>query len=398
MAKAKRRTRAKRARKPRPRAIEIALAGLAHDIRTPLTGILALSQLLQASELPQRERGWAEAIRGAADHLARLTTLVVDAAKAESTGLVLRDEPFSPLELAQSVAGSLTARAQGKALDVEIDIAKRLPGRINGDDVRLRSALENLIDNAVKFTERGIIGFTVSSAGAARGRVRLKFTITDSGIGITTADLKRLFRPFAQASEEVARRYGGAGLGLVFVKRIAKAMGGDLVVTSKPGRGSTFRLTVVMKDAASAMRRRGPGARPVAGLRVLCVEDNPYGRIVHSAVLRELGHVVNFVGSGEAAVEAVAGNEHDVVLMDIALSGLDGIEATRRIRAMPPPAGRIPIIGVSGRTEPRDAAAAMAAGMNAYLRKPASPTELNEALRMAAKLKRAGPAGSRAAK
>jgi len=226
--------------------------------------------------------------------------------------------------LAQSVAGSLTARAQGKALDVEIKIAKRLPGRISGDEVRLRSALENLIDNAVKFTERGRIGFTTSSAAMGRGRVRLTFTITDSGIGITAADLKRLFRPFAQASEEVARRYGGAGLGLVFVKRIAKAMGGDLVVTSKPGRGSTFRLTVVMKDASSAVRRRAPGATPAASLNVLCVEDNPYGRIVHSAVLRELGHVVNFVGSGEAAVETVAANEHDVVLMDIALAGIDG--------------------------------------------------------------------------
>jgi CheY-like chemotaxis protein len=389
MAKGKRRTRAKRARKPRARAIEVALAGLAHDIRTPLTGILALSQLLQASELPKRERGWAEAIRGAADHLARLTTLVVDAAKAGSAGIVLRDEPFSPRELAQSVAGSLTARAQGKALDVEIDIAARLPGRISGDEVRLRSALENLVDNAVKFTERGRIGFAASSAGAGRGRVRLTFTVTDSGIGITAADLKHLFRPFAQASEAVARRYGGAGLGLVYVKRIAKAMGGDLVVTSKPGRGSNFRLTVVMQDVAAAAGRRTPGTKPLAGLNVLCVEDNPYGRIVHSAVLRELGHAVTFVSSGEAAVEAAAGNEHDVVLMDIALSGIDGIEATRRIRALPPPAGRIPIIGVSGRTEPHDAAAAMAAGMNAYLRKPATPAELNEALRMAAKIKRA---------
>src|ERR1043166_8274563 len=269
MAKGKRRTRAKRARKPRARAIEVALAGLPHDIRTPLTGILALSQLLQASELPKRERGWAEAIRSAADHLARLTTLVVDAAKAGSAGIVLRDEPFSPRELAQSVAGSLTARAQGKALDVELNIAARLPGRISGDEVRLRSALENLVDNAVKFTERGRIGFAASSAGAGRGRVRLTFTVTDSGIGITAADLKRLFRPFAQASEEVARRYGGAGLGLVLVKGIAKAMGGDLVVTSKPGRGSTFRLAVVMNDAALAVRPGASGSKPVAGLNVL---------------------------------------------------------------------------------------------------------------------------------
>ena len=134
-----------------------------------MTGILALAELLQASDLPKRERGWAEAIRGAADHLARLTTIVVDAAKADATGLVLRDEPFSPRELAHSVAGSLAARAQGKALDVDIDIAKDLPGRVSGDEVRLRSALENLVDNAVKFTERGSIGFAVSSAAPGAG-------------------------------------------------------------------------------------------------------------------------------------------------------------------------------------------------------------------------------------
>ena len=181
-----------------------------------------------------------------------------------------------------------------------------MPVRIIGDEVRLRSALENLIDNAVKFTEHGGIRFSASAARAGRGRMRLSFTVSDSGIGIAAADLKRLFRPFAQASHEVAKRYGGAGLGLVFVKRIAGAMGGDLKVTGKLGRGSTFRLTVVMKDAVSAPRRRGAGSKPVAGLRVLCVEDNPYGRVVHSAVLRELGHRVDFVGNGEAAVEMVA--------------------------------------------------------------------------------------------
>jgi CheY-like chemotaxis protein len=387
MVKAKRKKRVRRPRRsPPPRAIEVALAGLAHDIRTPLHGILALAELLAAADLPQRERGWADAIRGAADHLARLTTIVVDAAKANSTGLVLRDEPFSSQAFVESVAKSLTARSQAKQLDANIEIA-RLPARLSGDEVRLRSALENLIDNAVKFTERGRIGFAASSASAGRGRVRLSFTIADSGIGITAADLKHLFRPFTQASGDVARRYGGAGLGLVFVKRIAKAMGGDLKVTSKPGRGSTFRLTAVMKEVASAPLRGATAVDAVTGLRVLCVEDNPYGRIVHATVLRELGHAVSFVGSGEAAVEAAARNEHDVILMDIALPGIDGIEATRRIRALPRPAARIPIIGVSGRSEPSDAAAAKAAGTDGYLRKPASPAELSGALQAAAKLR-----------
>ena len=396
MAKSKRKSKLRAsARKPRkarardPRAVEIALAGLAHDIRTPLTGIVALAQLLHASDLPERERRWAEAIRSAADHLARVTTVVVDAARAESSGLVLRNEPFSPRDLAQALAGALTARAETKGLDTEIDIATNLPVRTSGDEVRLRGALENLIDNAVKFTEHGRIALSVKAARAGRGRSRLTFTIKDSGIGIVKADLKRLFRPFTQANEDIARRYGGAGLGLVFVKRVASLMGGDLKVTSSPGRGSTFRLTVTVADGASVVPRRAGGSDRVRSLRVLCVEDNPYGRVVLSTVLRELGHRVTFAGSGEAAVDGAASGQYDAVLMDVALSGIDGIEATRRIRALPAPAGRIPIVGVSGRTEAGDVAAAKAAGMDVYLRKPATPAELYEALRRAANVRRA---------
>lgn len=383
MPKAKRRkvTKVARRRRRSPRAIEVALAGLAHDIRTPLTGILALAELLSASDLPERELRWAVAIKGASEHLARLTTLVVDAAKAEVAGLVLRTEEFSPRELATSVADGLTARVEGKGLEAKVSIAKNLPTRVTGDAVRLRSALENLVDNAVKFTERGSVRLTVATARAARGRVRLTFTVSDSGIGIVARDLRRLFRPFSQANEEVARRYGGAGLGLVFVKRIAAAMGGDLVVSSKPGRGSTFRLSVVVDRVPSAARGSVPRrAAQAPSLRVLCVEDNPYGRVVLGAVLRELGHGVTFVGNGEAAVAAVKRGGQDVVLMDIALSGMDGIEATRRIRRLPGPAGRIPIIGVSGRTEPSDETVGKAAGMDAYLRKPATAAMLNEAL------------------
>jgi CheY-like chemotaxis protein len=383
MAKAKRSKAGRRRASGRP-AIEVALAGLAHDIRTPLTGIVALADLLHASDLPEREQRWATAIKDAAEHLARLTTLVVDAAKAGRVGLVLDAEPFSPLALAQSVAGALRARAEAKGLMADIKIAARLPMRVRGDAVRLRSALENLIDNAVKFTERGQIGLTVSAAPARHGRTRLSFVVSDSGIGMTAADIKRLFRPFAQASPDVARRYGGAGLGLVFVKRIAQAMGGGLAVTSKPGRGSTFRLSVTLALDAAVAPRRTARATPSQALRVLCVEDNPYGRVVLNAVLTELGHHVSFVGSGEAAIEALARNEYDAVLMDIALSGMDGIEATRRIRALPAPTGRIPIIGVSGRTDAGDQAAARAAGMDGYLRKPASPAELHAALQKAA--------------
>jgi CheY-like chemotaxis protein/nitrogen-specific signal transduction histidine kinase len=372
----------------RASATDVALASLAHEIRTPLTGILALAELLHASDLPEREQRWAEAIRGAADHLARLTSLVVDSAKADTAGFALREEVFSPRDLARSVAGLLTARAESKGLEVASEIAAGLPARVIGDVVRLRGALENLIDNALKFTDRGRIAFAASSAAAGRGRTRLTFAVTDSGIGITGAELKRLFHPFAQANSDIARRYGGAGLGLMFVKRAAEAMGGGLKVLSRPGRGSTFRMSVIVRNETDAARQSG-GAAVITGLRVLCVEDNPYGRVVLGTVLRELGHSVSFVGRGEAAVETVARREHDVVLMDVALPGdVDGVEATRRIRALPGRAGRVPIIGVSGRSEADDERAGRAAGMDAYLRKPASPAELHAALQTAARVRR----------
>jgi CheY-like chemotaxis protein/nitrogen-specific signal transduction histidine kinase len=375
-------------RRRRASATDVALASLAHEIRTPLTSILALAELLHASDLPEREQRWAEAIRGAADHLARLTSLVVDSAKADSAGFTLHEEVFSPRDLARSVAGLLTARAESKGLEVASEIAAGLPSRVIGDVVRLRGALENLIDNALKFTDRGRIAFAASSAGAGRSRTRLTFAVTDSGIGITSAELKRLFHPFAQANADIARRYGGAGLGLMFVKRTAEAMGGGLKVTSKPDRGSTFRMTVIVQNETAAARR-GSDAAVITGLHVLCVEDNPYGRVVLGTVLRELGHSVSFVGRGEAAVETAARNGHDVVLMDVALPGdVDGVEATRRIRALTGAAGRIPIIGVSGRTEADDERAARAAGMDAYLRKPASPAELHAALQGVARVRR----------
>src|SRR5665213_2941937 len=365
---------AKRRRSPAasPRAIEAALAGVAHDIRTPLTGILALAELLASSDLGPRERQWAKAVKSGAEHLAALSTLIVDAARADAAGLVLRREPFAPRVLAEAVAESLTARAANKSVDVTVSISPDLPVQVAGDALRLRSALENLADNAVKFTHEGSVRFAVSAEPARGKRVRLVFDVTDSGIGMSAAELKILFRPFAQASAEIARRYGGAGLGLTYVKRIAKAMGGDLDVTSKPGGGSTFRFTALVGcvDAPPSSDHSGLRSSPARALSLLCAEDNPYGRVVMNTILGELGHRADFVESGEAAVKAAAAGRYDAVLMDVALSGLDGIEATRRIRALPGNAGQVPVIGISGRTEAGDEAAARAAGMNSFFTKP----------------------------
>ena len=370
--------RAGKTRKPSPRAVETALAGVAHDLRTPLTGILALAELLASSDLGERERQWASALKSGAEHLAALTTLIVDAVKADVTGLALRRDPFSPRQLAEAVGRALIARAETKGVGAEIAIAPDLPPMVAGDELRLRAALENLADNAVKFTEQGIVSLVVSAEKAGK-HTRLTFAMTDSGIGMSKQDIARLFKPFAQASADVSRRFGGAGLGLVFVKRLAKAMGGDLAVTSTPGRGSTFRLSVAVDPVAApapAERKRTATRR----LKILCAEDNPYGRVVMNTILTELGHRTDFVANGEAAVKSAAGGGYDVLLLDVALPVFDGLEATRRIRKLPGAQGKTPIIGISGRTESGDERAALSAGMNFYFTKPLSPAKLAQAL------------------
>lgn len=364
----------------RERAMEAALAGIAHDIRTPLTGIVALAELLSASDLGARERGWAEAIKSGADHLAQIATLLVDAVRADAKGLVMRADIFSPRLLVESVGEALAARAGSKAVAADTVIGD-LPALVKGDALRLRAALENLADNAVKFTEDGSVRFRAGATKAARGRFRLTFTFTDTGIGLSPADVKRLFKPFAQANEDVARRYGGAGLGLVFVRRIARAMGGDLTVTGRAGEGSTFELTVLVKpmDTATSGDALPPSGRGRA-LTILCAEDNPYGRVVMNTILKELGHRVDFVETGEAAVKAAERNGYDAVLMDVTLPDIDGLEATRRIRALPGTAGQVVVIGVSGRSTAQDEVRAHEAGMNSFLVKPVSPRKLADAL------------------
>ena len=369
-------------RRTRTRAIETTLASLAHDIRTPLTGILALSELLETSGLAERERGWANTIKNTAEHLAILTSLIVDAVGTSTRRLALRRKPFHPRRLIDELAASLAARAAAKGLQSEFSVASDVPEAVIGDPLRLRGALENLIDNAVKFTDGGSVGFDVSSRKMSRARVRLVFTVTDSGIGLASAEIKRLFRPFSQANEDIAARYGGAGLGLAFVKRIARAMNGDLTVQSRPGRGSTFRLTVALRQVANGDVPPGDGAaQPDADgrrLKVLCVEDNPHGRVVLNAILTELGHRADFALTGEAAIEALSASRYDVVLMDMTLPDISGFDATRRILSMP---GKpVPVVGISGHGTTDEEARARASGMMGYLQKPLSPSALARVL------------------
>jgi CheY-like chemotaxis protein len=243
--------------------------------------------------------------------------------------------------------------------------------------------LENLIDNAVKFTDQGGVALVVKPVRGAKGKIGAAFAISDSGIGLSLHEIKRLFRPFSQANVSIASRFGGAGLGLSSVKALARAMGGDIVVAQRRGGGATFTLMVSLTRAKAAKTTALGSNADVASdhlraLRVLSVEDNPFGRVVLNAVLTELGHQAEFIGRGEAATERIAQGGFDAVLMDMVLPGISGIEAIRRIRRLGPPFGRIAIIGVSGRGD--DEAASRAAGADAFLVKPVSPRALATAL------------------
>jgi CheY-like chemotaxis protein/nitrogen-specific signal transduction histidine kinase len=368
-----------------PGIVETVLATFAHEVRTPLTGILAISDLLATSDLDERERRWVDTIKAGAEHLASLATLFVDAARSGRSGFGVRRDFFDLRTLAHSVGDSLAGRATAKGLQSRVEISQELPAFVTGDPVRLRAALENLIDNATKFTEQGGVALSVRPTGEAKGKVKNKisvaFAVSDSGIGLTLDEIKRLFRPFSQANVKIAARFGGAGLGLSSVKQLARAMGGDIVVTPRRGGGTTFTLTVLLDRAAASVSGSGNDDGPqdyARGLRVLSVEDNPFGRVVLNAVLTELGHQAEFVGRGEDAADRILQGSFDAVLMDMVLPGIDGIEAIRRIRALGPPLDGIAIIGVSGRSD--DEAAARGAGADAFLVKPVSPRSLAIAL------------------
>ncbi|WP_298258805.1 ATP-binding protein [Bradyrhizobium sp.] len=365
-----------------PGIVETALAAFAHEVRTPLTGILAISDLLATSELGERERRWVDTIKAGAEHLASLATLFVDAARSGHAGFGVQQDFFDLRTLAHSAGGSLAGRATAKGLQSKVDISEKLPTFVTGDPVRLRAALENLIDNATKFTEHGGVALTVRPTGEAKGKVGVAFAVSDSGIGLTLQEIKRLFRPFSQANVKIAARFGGAGLGLSSVKQLARAMGGDIEVTPQRGGGTTFTLTVKLDLAEASPSQSGHDVDRsqdrARGLHVLSVEDNPFGRVVLNAVLTELGHQTEFIGRGEDAAGRIVQGGFDAVLMDMVLPGIDGIEAIRRIRALGAPYGGTAIIGVSGRSA--DEAAARGAGADAFLVKPVSPRALAIAL------------------
>jgi CheY-like chemotaxis protein len=254
---------------------------------------------------------------------------------------------------------------------------------VRGDPSRLRQIVFNLVGNAVKFTEQGQIEVEVSARPLESGRSELTVSVSDTGIGIAPEALATIFNPFQQADTSTARRYGGSGLGLTLSREIAQLMNGRIEVQSEVGRGSTFRVVLPFEHgqlAAPEVLSSGAGGAAPGGLRILVAEDNPVNQILMQSVLKQLGHFCDVVANGVEAVAQVQVADYDLVLMDAQMPEMDGLSATRAIRALDLPVAAIPIIAITANAMAEDRLAYLAGGMNAYLTKPISVRELSQLL------------------
>jgi signal transduction histidine kinase/CheY-like chemotaxis protein/HPt (histidine-containing phosphotransfer) domain-containing protein len=352
------------------------LAVMSHEIRTPMNGVLGMAHLLLDTPLTEAQRRQAETLRDSGQALLTILNDILDFSKMEAGRLELGSEDFDFAAVVASVTALMTPRAREKKLALTASIAPDVPTALHGDAGRLRQALLNLVGNAIKFTEAGHVRVDVAPAGEPAARVPLTIAVRDTGIGIAPEAQARLFEEFTQVDASATRRFGGTGLGLAICRRIVHAMGGEIAVESRPGAGTTFTITLAIERARAPLTT-DTGAPPVvAPMRILLAEDNEVNRQVALGLLARQGHAVDVVVDGAAAVEAARRGRYDVILMDVHMPVMDGIEASRVIRAFPGAAGRVPIVALSASVLKDETDLCFEAGMDEFLGKPIDPDAL----------------------
>ncbi len=361
------------------RAKSAFLAMMSHEIRTPLSAMLGFFHLLQATELSPRQNVLLRDAHDAARRLLRIINDILDFSKVEANAMTLEQTPFDLPQVLAQVHAAVSPAASAKGISVRVTPLVDVPRRVVGDAMRLGQVLLNLTGNAVKFTERGGVRLSARTL-RVDDEVTLEFSVADTGIGITEAQRQHLAEPFRQAEDSTARRFGGTGLGLAICDRLVRLMGGGLSVRSEPGQGSVFSFTArfgrVVEDDVVAAAPTEPPPPSLRGARVLVVEDDPFNQLVISEMARTFGAEVTAASNGAEALQALRAAPFDVVLMDVQMPSMDGLETTRRLRADPTLA-RVPVLGLSANAFDEDRAAGLAAGMNDFLPKPADPRVLH---------------------
>ncbi|HEX6734967.1 MAG TPA: response regulator [Azonexus sp.] len=362
------------------------LANMSHEIRTPMNAIIGLNYLLLKSPVDAAQRDKLQKVTNASEHLLQVINDILDLSKIESGKLELERLPFSPLEVLQATAAVIRDQALGKGLQLAVE-GNGLPARVVGDAQRLRQVLINFAGNALKFTRTGSIRLAGEVLADDGDTVLCRFTVSDTGVGIRADDLPRLFKPFEQLDASTTRQYGGTGLGLAIAQHLARLMDGEVGVDSTPGQGSRFWITARLGKAApqEAPIPVTPGSRQLQG-HVLLVEDEPLNREIGCDLLSAAGIAVDIAENGLAAVERAQEYRYDLILMDVQMPVLDGLDATRRIRSLA--GGRdIPIVALTANAYSEDRQRCLAAGMDDFLAKPVEPEALYAIL---AKYLRAG--------
>lgn len=381
------------------------LARMSHELRTPMNGVIGMMDIVLQSKPPKEIRHDLLVARNSAVSLLQIVNDILDYSKAESGMLVIERTRFDVRNVIEDAVAVVRVAAVGKGLSLKENIGDGVPDACMGDPTRVRQVIINLLGNAIKFTERGTVKLSVTAVETSGSRVKLNFSVADTGIGIPKSVLPVLFEAFVQADSTITRRFGGTGLGLAVSSQLVQLMGSRLQVESEPGQGSRFFFDLELELApaneapdASQKLTNDPATEwvtPPALLHILVVDDNAVNRLVAERMLRKVGHSVSLANSGEEAVAACEENDFDIILMDIQMPGMDGMEASRLIRASRDNGRTVPpIVALTAQAMEDDRECLLAAGMSGYITKPIVPSELFAAIAAAGGISEPSPSQS----